>query len=286
MIWCLRESNDRISYIYDRAHERTIILDGYKHEYAVGPKRVTWAKNAIRVDSSQTQAIEMATRDTGQQQRRFGYTARRYVTTRRMRLETAWATATEWQESTTETWFLDAPVPEGYKAGVAASALLIAFNKVQPALRVSYQGVRPRGILIASKTSGGGSDLQATEVSTAPLEAQLFEAPAGYRQVAEINPGERLSWDEQVEQCRRSVETGSAICFRRPPVQLKFGKTPNVPELPGLYYDHGPGVSLLRGAVGAARGGHSSLAGCRFLSAARHDVESGGAADQRALVPA
>jgi hypothetical protein len=63
-----------------------------------------------------------------------------------------------------------------------------------PKIQIIRKGPVPRGLAVWEKT--GDTLTEITEFSEAPLDASVFEVPAGYRRVAHPFPGERLSWDD------------------------------------------------------------------------------------------
>jgi hypothetical protein len=91
---------------------------------------------------------------------------------------------------------LNLPVPAPSRAN--SVAVYVAFNQRgrprPPKVQIVRQGPVPRGVVVWEKT--GDILTEVTEFSEAPLDAGLFEVPAGYRLAAPPVLPERLSWDD------------------------------------------------------------------------------------------
>ncbi len=192
------ESNQFLGYqIVDSDSKVSISVDPIKREYSVH----TFSHPKQTEDTSQTIAIDIETRDTGEQRQMFGHTARRFITSEHRRSEYQDKPPSETVEITTDSWYLDVPysLPNRGRAGTVAILSTSTNDRGRfsvPKIKITRKGPLPPGIAVWQKT--GQQVLEVTEFSEAPLDPKLFESPEDFRRVIRPIRGEPLSWSDQV----------------------------------------------------------------------------------------
>jgi hypothetical protein len=159
-----------------------------------------------------TLRIEVTTRDTGERKEIFGHTARHVITTRKQTpLE---GSQSEPQESVTDGWYIDSKdidlnqrlscdrkLPEGKHGHTYGYLLAAGGNRPVDKPEFVTIGEPETGFALQSAmtsrgtyTPPGGSkkqsdsrfETQVTQFEEGPLDAALFEIPAGFKQVEHI----------------------------------------------------------------------------------------------------
>jgi hypothetical protein len=185
-------------WIVDSANKGTITVDPVNREYSVN----AFTPAEPITNPSQTIVIEIETRDTGEQQQKFGHLLHHVITTERRHTEYPDKPSSETREIMTDGWYMDVPVPfpSPSRIGMVAvfSTLTIDQHGRQavPAIKVTRRGRAPHGLPVWEKT--GENLLEVTEFSEAPLDQSLFDPPKGFRRVVHPFPAERLSWSDQL----------------------------------------------------------------------------------------
>ena len=141
--------------------------------------------------------VQIAARDAGEQRQMFGHVIHHIVTTQRRHTESQGRSMADDREMTIDGWYMDLKLPNSALSRAnSVSALYVAVDQNGrpgvPKIQVIRNGPVP-GLAVWEKT--GDTLTEITEFSEAPLDASLFEVPAGYRRVARPFPGERLAWD-------------------------------------------------------------------------------------------
>lgn len=184
--------------IVDSANKSAITVDPAKREYSVH----TSTRTEPIIDPSQTIAIEIEGRDTGEQRQMFGHTVHHIITTERRHTEYADKPWSETSETQTDGWYMDVAPPLGVHSRVGTMAVLGFSGNSRyaqptfPKIKTARKGRMPHGLPVWEKT--GDNVLEVTEFSEAPLNPSLFEIPEGFRRVVRAFPGETLSWSDQM----------------------------------------------------------------------------------------
>jgi len=180
--------------IVDQAHKRSFLVTPASSEYT----EFTQTRRPQETDDSETIVVEISTRDTGEQRPMFGHAARHLITTKRRRTEYRDQPPSASQEIVTDGWYLDLPdrVPSLSRTGAVAVLRLAGpgGSRSFPKVQVVRTGPTVKGIPVWEKT--GGSLLEVTDLSEAPLDPKLFEVPEGFRRLVHPLPGEPLSWSD------------------------------------------------------------------------------------------
>jgi hypothetical protein len=186
--------------VIDFSTGRSFSVDSSKKEFYpfVGSKLAVTRV----VDPSHIISVEVTSSATGEQREWFGYVARRYVTTKRSNEEFN-GKSSGVRETHTDSWVLDLPLPP-HVQGIAnpnASFFLAVgaaggVMKV-PDMKVTQRGPVPHGLVVWLKSDH--YETEVVELSLAPLEESLFQAPKGFSEVTspafEARP---RSWSEQI----------------------------------------------------------------------------------------
>ena len=169
-------------------------LDGNGFPFGVKPRRATAQR------SGGTVTITIESRDTGERKKIFDYLARRLMTT--VKEEPSPGACWQPHETVTDTWYADLDVPTRGCAGMTKPteghvlSRLVAGN-CEDAIVVRRNGIADTGLPLESTTTSHSrfvdrgviqdstytSFSRVTELSQAPLDPALFEAPAGFKKV-------------------------------------------------------------------------------------------------------
>jgi hypothetical protein len=132
--------------------------------------------------------------DTGERRQFEHYTAR-HVTVKIL-VEPSPGAATPASVEETDGWYIDLPGFGCQEQGLRGFARLFAFSSDrQDRLQIKWLGKAPRGYPIeeTSLITGQGNEtiskVELLEISEAPLNASIFELPAGYRQALQTGNG-------------------------------------------------------------------------------------------------
>jgi len=142
--------------------------------------------------------VEVETKDTGERQSFFGYTARHVVTTRRYLIP---ALGKRWDEEVSDGWYIDLPV------ATECNVLRFTPTSVQQVLELRKHGIEKYEMagtpetgfpvklkntehIHSSRLDGSSRDLTMTtrelevvEISDHPLARSLFDVPAGFKRL-------------------------------------------------------------------------------------------------------
>jgi hypothetical protein len=185
----------RTATIYQCDARRLIMLDLDSHEYT-----------SIEIDehgrpasprpmgtpmplqpSGATVTINIEDIDTGERKLMFGYTARHIIRTER-RVPGPGAISLA-QESKRDGWYIDLDMPEGCPPrNRRAEAFVLVSGGVDgriDKIEVHHTGVTEVGYPL-EVTDPAFSKTEVIELSTAPLDPELFEVPSGFRQVPKL----------------------------------------------------------------------------------------------------
>jgi hypothetical protein len=168
----------------------------------------------------------VTTNDTGERKQIFGYTARHVITTRTVtRLESGEARQ---QETVTDGWYIDLDTripcdrePPSRREGTTYSRAQLSTRTVSPEGRIVHQLASPpnlvkmthvgkpeTGFAVQVKTTihylitgreniareqTTTTEISVTELSSEPMDPQLFEVPKGYRELDRILPMLRVA---------------------------------------------------------------------------------------------
>lgn len=101
-----RRDQDPVSYlVIDSANRRSFQVDTERREYVVQ----TPSRPLAPAHSDATFVVEIDARDTGEQRRVFGHTARHFITTEHRRMEGSGRPPSNITELVTYGWYLDIP---------------------------------------------------------------------------------------------------------------------------------------------------------------------------------
>ncbi|MGH9523597.1 MAG: hypothetical protein ACRD3E_13805 [Terriglobales bacterium] len=203
----------RVATIFQCDMHRVLNLDFDHHQYTVTQLDRDGAPvNAQRVtlptgtNGAKVRVI-VEMRDTGETRQMFGHIAHRFITTRKL-VPTAGACATA-QETTEDGWYIDIdpratscsemdhPSPKN------AVAVLTAGN-CRDDYEVEHSGPTPPPFAVDvkitnhadlnGKTATHEMENTVTELSSLPLDPQLFDLPAGYKHVEKLDNSPNLPW--------------------------------------------------------------------------------------------
>ena len=183
--------------IIDPINHRSITADTIRREYSVR----TAANQPPAIDPSRTVFIESETHDTGERREIFGHQALHLITTERRHLQRTDKPPSAVREITIDGWYLNSVLPFPNHSRVAAVSYLAVLNPAgqppaRPKVQISKRGPTPRGLAISERIADNLLEVQ--EYSEALLDPALFDVPADFRRVIRPQPGEQLSWDEQL----------------------------------------------------------------------------------------
>lgn len=175
-----------------------------------------------------TLRIETAVSDTGQRREFFGRTARRVITTtKEIPLE---GSHTNPQETVTDGWYIDLDqrisCDHKWPEGKGVHGRLVGWSSSQPPEKIEYVNIgeaQPGFPLQQTTTSKGTyalpdgtkkeshwtSEVEVTVLEEGPLDARLFEVPAGFRRVDHIehHATQKKEWSEAWEEFKAKVES-------------------------------------------------------------------------------
>ena len=194
-LWRTSWGASAVYTIVDSGGKRSITIDPAGHTYSVH----AFSSNAPTTDSSRMIMVEIEARDTGEQRQMFGRVTRHIVTTQRRHTISQGRSMSDDREMTIDGWYMDPNLSNpAFSRANTVAALYVAVDQHGrsdvPKIQIIRKGPVPRGLPVWEKTSDTLTEI--TEFSEAPLDATLFEVPAGYRRVAHPFPGERLAWED------------------------------------------------------------------------------------------
>jgi hypothetical protein len=141
--------------------------------------------------SAPTVRVETETVDTGERRDFFGHLARHVITTRRV--VPLIASNGGDRQTVIDGWYIDLDTAvscEPWWWSGPGHAFLTLNRKGDPPERPTFTdiGEPERGYLVLSTTTDGGSisEMEVTELSTAPLDPALFDVPTGFVCVEQI----------------------------------------------------------------------------------------------------
>jgi hypothetical protein len=165
------------------------------------------------VPSEPTLLLETTTVDTGERREVFGHTARHVITTRKQTpLE---GSQSQPQETVTDGWYIDLDnrisCDRKWREGAHAYVYARSFTDSRAPDRPKFVDVgKPEaGFAVDLKTTTRGtyampdgtrkestttSEMAVAQLQEGPLDAAVFEVPAGFRQVAHIETSPPLDW--------------------------------------------------------------------------------------------
>ena len=204
----------RVATIYQCDMHRVLELDFEHHQYTVMEvDRDGLPVNAPAIDPPKLRhsgvkvKVIIETRDTGETRQMFGYTARRFVTTRK-ELPSAGACSATAQDSTEDGWYIDVDEPAEscmakQRRGVGVAVLVAArgessciddyeVERVGPAAPPFALEVTRASHLAAAKTTT--SEELVSDFSRLPLDPQVFELPTGYKHVDNLDQSPSLPY--------------------------------------------------------------------------------------------
>lgn len=183
-----------VYWIVDSATRRTTVVDPARREFWIR----TFPQRPQATDPSKTISIEIESRDTGERRQMFGYPARRFITIERRHTEFPDKPPSEFLETVTDGWYLEAPfwTPKPHVAVAVLTADNPSHPNVPPKIEVTRLGPTPKGLPVWEKR--GDSLMEVTELSHAELDPKLFEPPSGFRRAIHPMPDEQLSWSEKI----------------------------------------------------------------------------------------
>jgi hypothetical protein len=199
----------RMSTIYQCDMHRVLELDFDHHQYTVieldrNGAPLGKAKPAEVPDRGGKVKVSIETRDTGETRQMFGHTAHRFITTRKMVPE-AGACAKS-QTTTEDGWYIDIdPRPtscfemEQPKLQKVAFAVLVAGN-CHDDYEIERTGLTPPPFAIEVSVTTNDSPHPhkqtntVTELSSLPLDPQIFDLPTGYKHVEKLDNSPNLPW--------------------------------------------------------------------------------------------
>ena len=163
--------------------------------------------------------VMIETRDTGETRQMFGYTARRFITTRRTL--SAPGACGQPQESTEDGWYIDVQQPEEScmpkREGVAAVAVLLGQNACIDDYDVERTGpaLPPFAVdvmrTVHTPSNRGGRPITTEEIvsdfSRLPLDPQIFDLPTGYKHVDELDESPSLPYLLRAKLLWQSMKT-------------------------------------------------------------------------------
>ena len=167
--------------------------------------------------------ITMNSTDTGERKKMFGYTAKHIKT--EMTTEATGNTCSGKEgnmKMTSDGWYIDLPnaniactnTPQLNRPGMRGQG-----GDCQDEVRIRGNGMKMLGYPVSvdtTMTTAQGQTMsmkqEATDISTATLDAGLFEPPAGYREVSSY--GEMMGMGNMAEMMRQAQESGRARARR------------------------------------------------------------------------
>ncbi len=177
-------------------------VDSAKREYY--PADESYARRKRVVDPARKLFNEMAYSDTGEQRQWFGYTAHRYLLSWKSRNEYN-GKLLETHEGHTDFWVVDFPLPHHEQAITGGGMASFSMSGpdgtiIVPDVISTRSGPMPHGLIVQLKTKNYEAEI--VSLSTAPLDASLFNPPPGFRKVPPptyatytIRP---LTWTDQL----------------------------------------------------------------------------------------
>src|SRR5208337_1826202 len=172
------------------------------------PGKLTLEELREKVDAEEAKAganqqriastVEVETKDTGERQTFFGYTARHVVTTRRYLIP---ALGKRWDDEVSDGWYIDLPVASD------CTVLRFTLTSVLQALELRKHGIEKYETVATPETGfpvklkntehihsmrpdGSSRDftmttreLEVVEISDHPLARSLFDVPAGFKRL-------------------------------------------------------------------------------------------------------
>jgi hypothetical protein len=181
--------------IADSGSKRSVTIDPASHTYSVH----TFTPKVPAPNSPETIVVEIEARDAGEQRQMFGHVTHHIVTTQRRHTESQGRSMADDREMTIDGWYMDLNLPiPAYSRSNSVAALYVAVDQHGrsdvPKIQIVRKGPVPRGLPVWEKA--GDTLTEVTEFLEAPLDASVFEVPAGYRRVVHPFLGQRLAWDD------------------------------------------------------------------------------------------
>lgn len=198
----------RMSTIFQCDMHRVLELDFDHHQYTVveldrnGNPPMKAVPEPAHHSGARVKVI-IETRDTGETRQVFGHTAHHFITTRKTVPEPG--ACAQPQTSTEDGWYIDVDVrptscfeishPELHKTG---NAVLVAGNCHDDYVFEHNGPTHPPFAIEMSVTTDGAQSHKLTDtvsdLSTLPLDPQVFDLPTGYKHVQKLDDSPNLPW--------------------------------------------------------------------------------------------
>ena len=216
----------RLATIFQCDMHRVLELDFDHHQYTVTELDRSGAPGNAREAPAQSTTgakvrVVVETRDTGETRQVFGHTAHHFITTRK-EIPSAGACSSP-QESVEDGWYIDLE-PRAtscfemeHPAQPSDAVAVLAAGNCRDDYEVERSGPTPPPfaveLKVSTRTQENGKTATdelvntVTDLSSLPLDPQLFDLPTGYKHVDKLDRSPNLPWILRARLMWQNVKT-------------------------------------------------------------------------------